>query len=61
VKTKGRPDKEKPGQLARFKELAKKLEADASPHALERALARLDMKKGATRQAAKRKAKPANG
>ncbi len=45
-------------QLVRFKELAKELEADESPQALDRAFARLDTKKKIeSRQPAKRKAK----
>ena len=44
-------------QLTRFKQLARELEADESPDALDQAFARLDTKKKETRQPAKRKAK----
>jgi hypothetical protein len=42
-------------QLQRFKELAREVEADESPDALDRAFARLDMKKKAPAKPAKRK------
>jgi hypothetical protein len=45
-------------QIARFREMARQLEADESPHALDRAFARLDTKKKATPQPAKRISKP---
>jgi hypothetical protein len=45
---------ESEAQLGRFREMAREVEADESPHALDRAFARLDMKKKAP---AKRKAK----
>jgi hypothetical protein len=55
---KKRSSKDSGEQLSRFKTLAKELEADESPHALDRAFGRLDIKKKATRQPAKRRAKP---
>ena len=46
-------------QSLRFKKIAKEVEADENPHALDRAFARLDTKKKIeSRQPAKRKAKP---
>jgi hypothetical protein len=52
------PSKDIGEQLSRFKDLAKELEADESPHALDRAFARLDTKKKIeSRQPAKRKTK----
>jgi hypothetical protein len=45
-------------QSLRFKKMAKELQADESPHALDRAFARLDTKKKIeSRQPARRKAK----
>ena len=49
--------KSKSQQFLRFKEMAKELGADESPQALDRAFARLDMKKKETLQPEKRKAK----
>jgi hypothetical protein len=49
------PDTE--AQLARFKEMAREVEADESPGALDRAFGRLDTKKKDTRQPRQRKAK----
>jgi predicted transcriptional regulator len=49
--------KDKSQQLQRFKEMARELGADESPDALDRALARLDMKKKETAKLAKRTAK----
>jgi hypothetical protein len=51
-------DPDKSQQLLRFKEMAREVEADESPGALDRAFGRLDMKKKDTRQSAKRAAKP---
>lgn len=44
-------------QLARFREMARELEADESLDAMDRAFARLDMKKKEPRQSAKQKPK----
>lgn len=47
-------DKDKSQQLQRFKEMARELEADESPDALDRAFGRLDTKR---KLPAKRKTK----
>jgi hypothetical protein len=53
---KKKPESE--AQLARFRKMAREVEADKSPGALDRAFARLDTKKKDKRQPAKRTAKP---
>lgn len=51
-------DPAKSQQLLRFREMAREVEADEAPGALDRAFGRLDMKKKDTGQTAKRAAKP---
>ena len=43
------------GQLERFKEIAREVEADESPDALDRAFGKLDMRKKAPAKASKRR------